>query len=56
MNAAPVTILIIDDEAALRHSFSDYLEDLDYRTLTAENGRNGIRVRITVVVPTACLV
>ncbi|MBU2512408.1 response regulator [bacterium] len=36
------TILIIDDEAIIRNSFADYLEDRDYKTLTAENGRIGI--------------
>ncbi|MCF8128161.1 MAG: response regulator [Deltaproteobacteria bacterium] len=38
------TILIIDDDAAVRQSFVDYLEDLDYRILTAENGRIGLEV------------
>jgi CheY-like chemotaxis protein len=38
------TILIIDDDAAVRESFADYLEDLDYRILTAENGRIGLEV------------
>ena len=37
-------ILIIDDDAAVRQSFADYLEDLDYRILTAENGRIGLEV------------
>ncbi len=38
------TILIIDDEEVIRQSFSDYLEDLDFRTLTAENGRIGVEM------------
>ncbi len=36
------TILIIDDEEAIRQSFADYLEDMGYRVLTAENGRVGV--------------
>ena len=36
------SILIIDDEAAIRQSFSDFLEDMGYRILTAENGRAGL--------------
>ena len=38
------TILVIDDEDAVRQSFSDYLEDMGHRMLTAENGRDGIEV------------
>ena len=37
-------ILIIDDEAALRNSFSDYLEDRNFEVLTAENGRTGLEL------------
>ena len=36
------SILIIDDEKAIRDSFSAHLEDCDYETITAENGRIGI--------------
>lgn len=36
------TILIIDDEEVIRHSFSDHLQDMDFRTLTAENCRSGV--------------
>lgn len=36
------TILIIDDEEAIRNSFRFYLEDCDYRIREAENGRTGI--------------
>lgn len=39
MNTRQTTILIIDDQAPIRQSMADYLEDLDYRILTAENGR-----------------
>ena len=38
------TILIIDDELAIRQSYTDYLEDLDYRILTAENRRIGLEI------------
>lgn len=38
------TILVIDDEDAVRQSLADYLEDLGYRILTAENGRAGVEL------------
>lgn len=38
------TILVVDDEAVIRQSFSDHLEDLDYRVLTAENGAIGLEM------------
>ncbi len=37
-------ILVIDDEKAIRDSFNAHLEDCGYDVLTAENGREGIRV------------
>jgi len=37
-------ILIIDDEAVIRQSFTYYLEDQDYQIITAENGRIGIEM------------
>lgn len=37
-----MSILIIDDEASLRRNMSAYLEDMDYDTLEAENGEQGI--------------
>lgn len=40
----PKTILIIDDEASIRQSFADCLEDREFRTLTAENGRIGLEM------------
>lgn len=45
MNTAnqPV-ILIIDDEPAIRQSYADYLEDKNYITLTAENGKQGLNI------------
>ncbi len=36
------TILVIDDEETIRQSFTDYLEDMGCRVLTAENGRAGV--------------
>jgi putative two-component system response regulator len=38
------TILVIDDEAAIRQSFADYLEDRDFCVLTAENGHVGLEL------------
>ena len=35
-------ILIIDDETIIRQSFTDYLEDMGYQTISAENGRLGL--------------
>jgi len=43
-NVNPATILIIDDEAIIRQSFADYLEDQGYQILTAENGRRGLEI------------
>ena len=37
-------ILIIDDEKAIRDSFSAHLEDCEYEILTAENGRIGLQL------------
>jgi PAS domain S-box-containing protein len=36
------SILVIDDEETVRLSIADYLEDLNFRIITAENGRIGI--------------
>ena len=38
------TILIIEDEEILRSSLSDYLEDREFKILTAENGRIGLEI------------
>ena len=38
----PVRILVIDDEKAIRDSFSAHLEDCGYEILTAENGSVGL--------------
>jgi PAS domain S-box-containing protein len=38
------TILIIDDEKAVRKSLAAYLDDCGYRTLTAGNGREGMQI------------
>jgi PAS domain S-box-containing protein len=37
-------ILTIDDEAVIRSSFRNFLEDLDYTVFEAENGRVGLEV------------
>lgn len=37
-----MTVLIVDDEAALRRSLADYLEDLDVEVVLAADGREGL--------------
>ncbi|MCP4672369.1 MAG: response regulator [Desulfobacula sp.] len=37
-------ILIIDDEASIRLSFTDYLEDRNFKVFAAENGRIGLEL------------
>lgn len=44
MDASAETILVIDDEAVIRQSLRNYLEDLDYRAVTAKDGRSGIKL------------
>ena len=39
-----MAILVIDDEGGLRRSVCAYLEDLDYDTLDAANGRDGLEI------------
>jgi len=43
-NNNPVRVLVIDDEATIRHSFTDYLEDQGFEVLTAEDGRIGLEL------------
>ncbi len=43
-NNTNIKILVIDDEAAIRQSFADYLEDREYQVITAENGRIGLEL------------
>ena len=38
------TLLIVDDEAAIRDSFRFFLEDFDFRVLEACNGREALQV------------
>lgn len=40
----PVKILVIDDELAIRQSFTYYLEDMEFLVQTAENGRIGLEI------------
>ena len=40
----PQKILIVDDESTIRQSFSDYLEDLNFLTKTAQNGHIAIEI------------
>ncbi len=37
-------VLVIDDEMMLRRTVSDFLEDIDFEAITAENGREGLEV------------
>ncbi|MCB1761153.1 MAG: response regulator [Gammaproteobacteria bacterium] len=38
------SILTIEDESTIRHSFRDYLEDLDYIVYEADDGRAGLEL------------
>lgn len=38
------TILVIDDEESIRASFREYLEDMDFCVIEAENGRAGLEI------------
>jgi DNA-binding NtrC family response regulator len=42
--ASQPSLLIIEDETALRRGLADYFRDSDYRVLTAENGQKGIEL------------
>ncbi|WP_432464258.1 hybrid sensor histidine kinase/response regulator [Agarivorans sp. QJM3NY_33] len=39
-----ITILVVDDEKVIRQSIADQLEDLGYRVLLAEHGRDGLQL------------
>jgi PAS domain S-box-containing protein len=41
-DGAPPHILVIDDDKAIRESFTHFLEDCEYRVSCAENGKIGI--------------
>ncbi len=43
-NKRPCKILIVEDEAPVRFSIRSYLDDLDYLTIEAENGRIGLEM------------
>lgn len=43
VSSSPV-ILAIDDERAIRNSYSLYLEDYNFEVICAENGREGIEM------------
>ena len=43
-NDIQYTILVIDDEAVVRESFRDFLEDYGFKVFTAENGAVGLQV------------
>ena len=42
MSDARKTVLVVEDDAALRKSLLEFLEDEGYRTLHAENGRQAL--------------
>ena len=44
MNEGAPTILVAEDDSVLRENMADYLEDRDFRVLTAENGRVAIEL------------
>ena len=44
MNEQRTTILVIEDEEILRESLVDYLEDRNFRVLSAENGKAGLKI------------
>ncbi|MCP4398348.1 MAG: response regulator [bacterium] len=44
MPDAITSILVIEDETILRESLAGYLEDRDFRVVTAENGRMGLEL------------
>lgn len=41
---SPVSILVIDDEKAIRRSFAIFFEDLGYQVLEAANGQEGLEL------------
>ncbi len=44
MHEKSITILVIEDDKTLRVSISNFLEDYNFRVLTAENGRVGLGI------------
>ncbi len=40
-------ILVIDDEMHIRQSFADFLEDMGYEVMLAENGRTGLELLLS---------
>jgi len=44
VGAQKPTLLIVEDEFYVRESLTAYLDDIGYRVLTAENGREGIEM------------
>jgi two-component system, NtrC family, response regulator AtoC len=49
--SAPRRILVIDDEAGLRHTLQLILEGEDYEVLTAEDGEAGLRLALAEAPP-----
>lgn len=44
INSSQPTLLVIEDETALRRGIADYFTDSGYRVLTAENGKAGLEL------------
>ncbi len=47
MNSADLSVLIIDDDAAIRQSFADYFEDQNFIVLSAESGEEALEILMT---------
>ncbi len=47
MNNPAFSVLIIDDDAAIRQSFGDYFEDQDFTVLSAESGEEALEILMT---------
>ncbi|MET0068031.1 MAG: EAL domain-containing protein [Candidatus Thiodiazotropha sp.] len=44
INLHDIRILVVDDEAVIRQSFQDHLEDIGYTVLTADNGQTAMEL------------
>ena len=51
----PRTVLIVDDEADIRDSLRDALEDEGYRVAVARNGKEALEVLATLAQPVAVI-
>ena len=44
VNDSIKTILILDDEISIRHSFSDFFDDLEWKTIQANSGEMALSI------------